>query len=111
MPGRSHLNLFNKDTRDFFILCIIFMCQLIVHYLLLLVVIYHCHSFILFVVRPSFVLCLTFVSLFIVQKKRFVSDPESCSRYFDPAVPVVQEYHHHRYKSINIIHQTAPTLS
>ncbi len=30
--------------------------------------------------------------------------------YFDPAVPVKQGYHHHLCKSINIIHQTAPTL-
>jgi hypothetical protein len=28
MPGRSHFNLFNKDTCDLFMLCLVFMCQL-----------------------------------------------------------------------------------
>jgi hypothetical protein len=72
MPGRSHLNLFKKDTHDLFMLCIIFMCQLIMHYLLLLLVIYRCRSFILFVVWSSFVLCSTFVSCW-KEKIRFWS--------------------------------------
>jgi hypothetical protein len=121
MLGRSHLNFFNKDTYAFLILCKIFMCQLIVHYLLLLFIIYRCCSFILFIVRlfrlslfnfcSHSILLLSFTHCFVVQKKRFNSDPGLYSRYFDPAVPVVQEYPHHLCKSINIIHQTAPTLS
>ncbi len=62
-----------------------------------------------------FIFCSTFVSfdyfvrfnvhcsLFI--GKIFNSDPGLYSRYFDPLI------HHHLSKSINIIHQTAPSLS
>ncbi len=48
-----------------------------------------------------FVQLLFHCSLF--KRKRLNSDPRLYSRYFDPA------YHHHLCKSINIIHQTAPT--
>jgi small-conductance mechanosensitive channel len=122
MPGRSHFNLFNKDTRDkIYIVYNVHVPVNHVRYLLLLLIIYCCCSFILFVVRFLIHLYLTFrfllillFSLFIVplfKRKRFNSDPGLYSRYFNPAVPVVQEYHHHLCKSIKIIHQTAPTLS
>jgi hypothetical protein len=65
----------------------------------------------------SFIFFSTFVSfdsfafsLFVVQKKIFNSDPGLYSRYFDPVVREVP-LHRHLCKSINIIHQTAPTLS
>jgi hypothetical protein len=73
MPGRSHSNLFNKDTHDLFMLCIVLMCQLFPVDLLLL--------FIYFVCCLTFLLipCLTFFSLdsfdfhcslFVVQRKK-----------------------------------------
>ncbi len=83
MPGRSHFNLFNKDTRDLFMLRIVFMCQLNC------VVFYHCCSilscsilwllfvyFVRFLTFP-FIFCSTFVLIwffafhcFVVQKKK-----------------------------------------
>ncbi len=95
MPGRSHFNLFNKDTHDLFMLCIVLMCQLY------RVVFYHCCSiyycclFILFVVRSVHllfafcshsILLLFIYSLFMFKRKRFNSDPGLYSRYFDPVV-------------------------
>jgi hypothetical protein len=77
---------------------------IVARYLLLVHLFVHCLIFI----RSLFDF-LFHCSLFIVQKKRFVSDPGSYSRNFDPAVPILQEYHHHLCKSINI--QTAPTFS
>jgi hypothetical protein len=80
MPGRSHFNLFNKDTRDLFMLCIVFMCQLYRVLFIIVARVYYCCSFILFIVRLSFVLMSDFCyfsilllfiySLFIVQKKK-----------------------------------------
>jgi hypothetical protein len=92
MPGQSHSNLSNKDTHDLFMLCIVFMCSLY-RGLFIIVVRLFCSCFDLY----SF-FCSTFVlirlfcfhcSLF--KRKRFKSDPGLYSRYFDPAVPVVQE--------------------
>ncbi len=80
---------------------------IVARYLLLLFVYFVCYS-IFFCSLFDFVSFGSFVSLFNVQKIRFVSDPRLFSRYFDP---VVQEYHHHLCKSINIIYQTAPPLS
>jgi hypothetical protein len=117
MPGRSHFNLFNKDTRDLFMLFIVFMCQLN-HVLFTVIVRYfvHCSTF-------PFILCSTFVSFdsfafycSLFNRKKFNSDPGLYSRYFDPVQPVVREVLYknaiyHLCKSINIIQQTAPTLS
>jgi hypothetical protein len=124
MPGRSHLNLFNKDTRDLFMLCIVFMCQL---YCVLFTVVVHlfCSLFDFHSIFCStFVLirffCFSFIHCSLFKSKRFNSDPRLYSRYFDPVVHEVplqplyllyKKYHHHLCKSINIIHQTAPTLS
>jgi hypothetical protein len=79
MPGQSHFNLFNKDTRSLFMLCIVFMFQLncalfnIVARYFIIVVRYfiRCSTF----VHLLFDFCfhsfrLLFIySLFIVQKK------------------------------------------
>jgi hypothetical protein len=110
--GDSHiLTFFNKDTRDLFIVHIVLVPVIVF-------VIYYCCSLFIVVVHlfcyvfdfhSFFVRLLFHCSLF--KRKRFNSDPGLCSRYFDPVVPAVQEYHHHLCKSINIIHQTAPTLS
>jgi hypothetical protein len=107
---------FNKDTHDLFMLCRMRMCQLY------RVVFYNCCLIHFIVVQLSFhfhssffQLLFSFDSLlFIVRcskEKIFNSDPGLYSRYFDPAVPLYQKYHHHLCKSINIIHQTAPSLS
>ncbi len=109
---------FNKDTHDLFMLCIVLMCQLY-HIVFIIVVRFLCLLF-----EFSFIFCSTFVSFdsfafycSLFKKKRFNSDPGLYSRYFDPvvcevpAVPLYKKYHHHLCKSINIIHQTAPTLT
>jgi hypothetical protein len=97
---------FNKDTRDLFMLCIMLVCQ--IHR----VVFYYCCSIF---IQVLFVFCfIRFFCFFIVhcsREKIFNSDPGLYSRYFDSAVPLYKKYHHHLCKSINIIHQTAPTLS
>ncbi len=67
--------------------------------------------------EPTFVSFDSFAfycSLF--NRKKFNSDPGLYSRYFDPVQPVVREVLYknaiyHLCKSINIIQQTAPTLS
>jgi hypothetical protein len=116
----SHISTCSIKTLVIYlhILCISCLCQLIVF-----VIYYCCSSFIivvhlfcsLFNSNLFFVRLLFHCSLF--KRKRFNSDPGLYSRYFDPIIPadqqftVVQEYHHHICKSINIIHQTAPTLS
>ncbi len=71
---------FNKDTRNLFMLCIIFMCQLCCLLFIIVAQFYFCCSFILFVVQFSFILLfdccshlilLLFIySLFIVQKEK-----------------------------------------
>jgi hypothetical protein len=106
---------FNKDTCDLFMLCIMLICQLYRVDLLLL------FNFFV-VVRLLFEFCSSFVQLLfsfdsftflcsLFVEKRFNSDLGLYSRYFDPAVPLYKNHHHHLRKSINIIHQTAPTLS
>ncbi len=97
---------FNKDTRDLFMLCIMLVCQL--HR----VVFYYCCSIF---IKVLFVFCfIWFFCIFIVhcsKEKIFNSDPGLYSSYFDSAVPLYKKYRHHLCKSINIIYQTAPTLS
>jgi hypothetical protein len=123
IPGRSHFHLFNKDTRELFMLCI--SCFVPVIYFLFV----HRYSLFIYLCSYSllsfiyFVHCSTFHSLccsilfffnssaFIIhcalfKREKFNSDPELCSRYFDPAYNII-----YMYKSINIIQQTAPTLS
>ncbi len=127
MPGLSHFNLFNKDTRDLFMLYIMFMCQLY-HALF-----YYCCSLFIIVVhlfcslfdfRSLF--CSTFVSF---DSYAFHSFVVHCSKEKDSIlildcipgilIPLYEKYllyHCTRIpspssKSINIIHQTAPTLS
>ncbi len=103
-------------TRDLFMLCMC-MCSCasyIMQYLLL----FFCFCFLF---DFSFVFCSTFVFIqflyfFIVhcslfKEKSFNSDPGLYSRYFDPTVPLYKKYRHHLCMSINIIHQTALTLS
>jgi hypothetical protein len=122
MPGCSHFNLFNRDTRDLFILCIVLMCRLY------RVVFYYCCSIslLLFVyfVRCStfpFICCSTFVSF---DSFAFHCSLLRCSKRKDSILildcipdisillyPLYKNYHHHLCKSINIIHQTALTLS
>ncbi len=77
----------------------------IVVLLLIIVFIYFVHA------RFSFTRCSTFILRSLFKRKRFNSDPGLYSRYFDPAVPVKPGYYHHLSESINIIHQTALTLS
>jgi hypothetical protein len=70
------------------------------------VVFYYCCLFILFVVRPLFILLFNFCyhliillfiySLFMFKEKNIYSDPGLYSRYFDPAVLL--------YKNIIIIY-------
>ncbi len=92
-----------------FIICL----SLFISYSFVLVI-HCCHSFILFIVL-LFAPLFNFVLLSLFSDKRFNSDPGLYSRCFDPAdqqlylVPV--QVHHHLCKSINIIQQTAPTLS
>jgi hypothetical protein len=43
MPGQSHFNFFNKETRDLFMLRIVFMCQL---NRVLFIIVVHCLTFI-----------------------------------------------------------------
>jgi hypothetical protein len=71
MPVWSHFKLFDKDIRDLFMLCIVFMCQL---NRILFIIVAHlfCSLF-----DFSFILCSTFVSirffcfsLFAVQKRK-----------------------------------------
>jgi hypothetical protein len=115
MPGRSHFNLFNEDTREVFMLCIMLMCQLhrvgfiIVVRLFCLLFDFSRSSF----VRLLFhlILCFFIVIVSLFKERRLRSDPGSYSRDFDPAVPLYKNYHRHLCKSINTIHQTAPTLS
>ncbi len=114
------LTCFNKDTLDLFMLCIVLMCQLY------RVVFYYCCSILLvlfiYFVRCStfpFIVCSTFVSfdsfafnLFIVHclKRKYSVLILDCI----PGILILlyKNYHHHHLcKSINIIHQTAPTLA
>ncbi len=107
---------FHKDTRDLFMLCIMLMCQLhrVVFYYscLIILLLFDFHSSF---VHALFDFCVPFNSFacsqFVVQRKKFNPDPGLHSRYLKPAVPLYKKYHHHLYKSINIIHQTAPSLS
>jgi hypothetical protein len=84
---------FNKDTRNLFMLCIMLVCQLY------RVVFYYCCSIYLIIVQLLFEFCSSFVrllfsfdyfafslSLLVVQRKKFNSDPGLYSRYFDPVV-------------------------
>jgi hypothetical protein len=82
IPGESHFNLFNKDTRDIFMLCILcYVPVIVVVVYLWVLIIYHCHSFILFSARFSFILCLNLFHCSLVKRKRFNSDPGLYSRY------------------------------
>ncbi len=110
--GQSHFNLLNKDTCDLFILCILCLCQLSLFVIYLLLLRYQSLSIHLFCSCSIFIYSLfDFCSLFIVQKKKIQFWSWNVFQVFDPAVPVKQGYHHHLCESINIIHQTAPTLS
>ncbi len=109
---------FNKDTRDLFMLCIMLVCQLnrvvfiiVVRFILLLFDFHLSYLRLLFDFCFHSILLLYTVHCLLFKKKIFNSDPGLHSRYFDPAVPLYKKYHHHRCKSINIIHQTAPSLS
>jgi hypothetical protein len=125
MPGWSHFNLLLKTIVNYLCCAYCALCQLlfVIHYLLF---IYLCSLFLLSFIY--FVHCSTFPSTFLFElfffdsfvfiilcalfkreKIQFNSDPGLCSRYFNPIVPV--QVHHHLCKSINIIQQTAPTLS
>ncbi len=67
-------------------MCILCLCQFIVLVIyLLLLIIYCCHSFILFICSILICSMFDFISFFVVPKKRFNSDPGLYSRYFDPA--------------------------
>ncbi len=94
--GRSHFNLFNKDTLDLFYVvhsvhgpvksCILI---IIARYLSLLFAILFDYSIfihLLFDFCFHLILLLFIVHSFVVQRKRFNSDPGLYSRYFDPAV-------------------------
>jgi hypothetical protein len=85
MPGQSQFNLSNKDTRDLFMLCIIFMCQLY-RALFIIVARYFIIVVHLFCSLFDFDSFAFHRSLFVVQRKRFNSDPGLYSRYFDPVV-------------------------
>ncbi len=104
---------FNKDARDLVMLSIVLMGQLYrVDFLSLFVVRLFLH--LLFDLCFLSILLIFIVHCSLFKEKSFNSDPGLYSRYFDPIQePVVREVpvHHHLYKSINIIHQTAPTLS
>ncbi len=80
MPGRSHFNLFNKDTRDLFMLCIVFMCHLY-HVLFIAVVSLFC---LLFDFHSFF--CSTFVLI-----RFFCFSFIHCSKEKDSVLPVVHE--------------------
>jgi hypothetical protein len=97
----SHISTcFNKDTRDFFMLCIMLVCPLLYIVLLLLFDLFSCClTYLFFFVH----VCLTFVSFyyfvrfnfhcFFVQREIFNSDPGLYSRYIDPG-PVTVQHHH-----------------
>jgi hypothetical protein len=79
MPGQSHFNPFNKDTRDLFMLCIVFMRQLsraLFYYCCSLFIIVVCLFSSLFNFHSLFDFCsrsilLLFIhSLFVVQKRK-----------------------------------------
>ncbi len=75
----SHISTFsNEDTRDLFLLCIVFHASFIVHYLLLL--------FDLFFFCSTFDFIWIFCSLFIVHEKTFRSNPGLYFIYFDPVI-------------------------
>jgi hypothetical protein len=69
---------------------------IVIHYLFIV-------ASLLIVVVHLFCSLLDFLSFFVqhlfhcslFKRKRFNSDPGLYSRYFDPAVPVKQGYHHH----------------
>ncbi len=100
MPGRSHFNLFNKDTRELFMLWILCFVPVINSLLLFVIylfvlVIHYCCSFICSLFKFSSMFLFNFIllrffcfhySLCIVQREKiqFNSDPGRCSRYFDP---------------------------
>ncbi len=97
IPGRSHFNLFNKDTRELFILCILCPVPVIIFVIcLFLFIIYFfcaCYlslSFIYFVHARSHLFIVQILFFFLCsQEKRFNSDPGLCSRYFDLAYNII----------------------
>ncbi len=78
IPGRSHYNLFNKDTRESFILYILcFVPVIIINYLFIIIhylficACYLLSFFIYFCSCPILIYSLfNFCSLFIVQKRK-----------------------------------------
>ncbi len=111
----SHISTcFNKDTRDFFYVVHNARVPVISCSILLLLFNFHL-SFVrllfdfVFIRFFAFNCFLAHCSLF--KRKLFNSNPGLYSRYFNHTVPLYRKYHHHLCKSINIIHQTAPTLS
>jgi hypothetical protein len=104
VPGWSHFNLFNKYTRDLFVLCILCLCQLyiriVTHYFficaLLLIIVVHllCSLFdFYFVLLFDFILhrlfCFIHCSLF--KKEKCNPDPELCSGI---SIPLPVQHHH-----------------
>ncbi len=71
MLGRSHFNLFNKDTRELFMLCMLCFVPVIIRYLFIIIrylyicaCYFHYHSFILFIVRLFHPRCCSILFLF-----------------------------------------------
>jgi hypothetical protein len=93
----SHFSAyFNKDTHDLFMLCIMLVCQLYrVDLLLFFDLFCSLFDFYSSFVHLLFDFCFhSIILLFIVQRKRFNSDPGLYSRYFDSIVREVPVHHH-----------------
>ncbi len=113
--GQSYFNLFDKDTHDLFMLWIMLICQLY-HVLLLLL-----FDLLLLLLDYSFIFCLSFVWLLfhsiIVLDSVFMVHYSLeniqfwCWIVFQIFWSRCIWYHYHLCKSINILHQTAPSLS
>jgi hypothetical protein len=118
MPGRSHFNLFNKDTRELFMLCILLLVPVIYSLSLLIIclfvlVIRYCRSLIFSLFDFHSRCCsisLFFNSCVSLLFVRCSKDKSSililnCVQVFWSCIQ------HHLYESINIIQQTPLTLS
>jgi hypothetical protein len=114
MPVRSHFNLFNKDSRDLFMLCIVFMCQLY-RVLFIIVVQFHCCS--LFCVLFDFSVHSFVQLLFSFESLLFIYSLFHCTKEKDSilildSIPGISILLHVKYLSTIVpAVQEIPSLS